>query len=73
MTNSPVDINNFDAIEISMTPCVGDLTLDGEVGPADLAALLEFWGGPSIGDLNNDAVTDGLDLAVMLSNWGPCR
>ena len=63
----------LDAIESSMTPCVGDLTLDGEVGPADLAALLEFWGGPSIGDLNNDAVTDGLDLAVMLSNWGPCR
>jgi hypothetical protein len=55
-----------------MTPCLGDLTLDGEVNQADLAALLEFWGGPSVGDLNNDAETNALDLAMLVAAWGPC-
>lgn len=62
----------MDALLTEMTPCLGDLTLDGEVNQADLAALLEFWGGPSVGDLNNDAETNALDLAMLVAAWGPC-
>ncbi len=60
------------AIDESMAPCLGDITMDGVVDAADLTGLLSFWGGPSVADLNNDAVTDGADLALMLTSWGGC-
>lgn len=53
--------------------CEGDLTLDGAVGGADLALLLERWGesgGPA--DLTGDGLVDGADLGVLLVRWGVC-
>ena len=53
---------------------VGDLTGEGVVGAADLAALLQLWGncpamGACSGDLNADGVVNGIDLALLLANW----
>jgi hypothetical protein len=51
----------------------GDFDLDGEVGSADLSALLALWGAvrPPFGDLTGDRVVDSADIAALLSNWGP--
>ncbi len=53
--------------------CVGDLTQDGFVNGADLAALLGAWGthDPNY-DLTLDGVIDGADLSVLLGGWGSC-
>lgn len=60
--------------------CAEDLTGDGDVNAADLAALLGAWGPvndcpPSVvgdADLNDDCIIDAADLAIMLGAWGPC-
>ena len=52
--------------------CTGDLNSDGEVGGADLAALLGAWGGPGA-DLDGDGTTNASDLATLLGGWGPCQ
>ena len=61
-----------DKLFASMAPCVGDVDLNGLVDGADLAALLDFWGGPSVADLNNDSITDAADLAILLDRFGVC-
>jgi hypothetical protein len=53
------------------TPCVGDLTGDGQVDGADLGTLLGGWGTPGT-DLTGDGNTDGADLGTLLGAWGPC-
>jgi hypothetical protein len=53
-------------------PCPGDLNGDGQVGAADLAALLNAWGTPGA-DLNGDGTTDSQDLAALLNGFGPCQ
>ncbi len=50
-----------------------DINLDGFVGAADLAILLNAWGPcadicPT--DFNNDGVVDAADLATLLASWG---
>jgi len=49
----------------------GDLDLDGEVGPSDLAILLSLWG--LVGDFETDLDGDGIvgpgDLSILLANW----
>ena len=59
---------------MTATPrCVGDLDHDGAVTAADLAILLNAWGGPDIdADLNGDGVVDASDIAIILNMWGPC-
>ena len=53
--------------------CSGDLSGDGVVDGADLAALLAVWGtNNAAADLNGDGTVDGADLASMLANWGDC-
>lgn len=56
--------------------CTGDLTGDGNVDGADLAALLSCWecvGAHAAGkDLDGSGVVDGGDLAIVLSAWGAC-
>ncbi len=47
-----------------------DITLDGTVDAADVAALLGNWGSSGVGDLNGDGVVDALDLGLLLNNWG---
>lgn len=56
-------------------PCPGDLNGDGEVGLADLAALLAHFGVPDgatfeDGDLDGDGDVDISDLAILLANFG---
>lgn len=50
---------------------LAELTGDGVVNSADLAALLGAWGtaGP-VADLNGDGVVNGADLALLLGDWG---
>lgn len=49
----------------------GDLDLDGEVGPSDLAVLLSLWGlgGAFVPDLDGDGLVGPGDLAILLANW----
>jgi hypothetical protein len=53
----------------------GDLTGDGQVGPADLAQLLSQWGPCSNpeacpADITGDDAVGPADLAQLLANWG---
>ncbi|MCA9291884.1 MAG: right-handed parallel beta-helix repeat-containing protein [Phycisphaerales bacterium] len=66
----PVDIGAF---EYPGDPAHSpDLNGDGDVGPADLAALLGAWGteGCVAADLNGDREVGPADLAVLLGAWG---
>lgn len=47
----------------------GDLDGDGAVSGADLAIMLQQWGGPGSGDLDGDGVVDGADLGLLLNLW----
>jgi hypothetical protein len=47
-----------------------DLDNDGDVDAADLALLLNNWGGSGVGDINGNGVVDAADLAAMLNAWG---
>lgn len=55
----------------SGTPVPGDGNLDRVVDVADIAGIVEWWGGPSVYDFDNDGLTDGKDLAVVLAGWTP--
>ena len=46
----------------------GDVTGDGLINGADIAAVLANWGGTAA-DVNHDGVTDGADILVILANW----
>ena len=56
--------------------CDADVTGNGNVDAADLAAVLSAWGGAPTGkanaDVNGDGNVDAADLAAVLSSWGPC-
>jgi hypothetical protein len=52
------------------TPVFGDLDGDQLVGAADIAIMLNQWGGPGSGDLNADGIVDAIDIATLLGNWG---
>ena len=52
----------------------GDLTGDGVVSGADLAALLAVLGSADpFADLNADGAVTGADIAILLNNWGSDR
>ncbi len=58
-------------------PCPEDLHHDWNVGPADLAQLLSWWGQSCAGpqcqaDFNCDGAVGPADLAQLLASWGPC-
>jgi hypothetical protein len=53
-------------------PCPADLDGSGAVDAADLAALLNGWGGSGAADLDGNGLVDAADLASMLNAWGPC-
>ena len=47
-----------------------DITGDGVVNGADLAALLGLWGSSNAAaDLNGDGMVDAQDLAILLAEW----
>ena len=66
----------FDDITVELVAiCDGDLDGDGDVGAADLAALLGSWGAcdeDCPADLDGDQIVGAADLAILLGNWGPC-
>jgi len=76
------DFNNIDPPDIvpgfEVSPCLGDLDLDGIVGLSDLLILLGKWGVVSgefvyePADLEPDFKIDFDDLLWLLSLWGPC-
>lgn len=56
----------------SIDRAVEDLNLDGSVGAADLASLLNSWGacsGLCPADFNGDDVVGAADLAALLNAW----
>ena len=70
-------LDNFQIETILCTsPCPADLTGNGIVDGADLAALLGAWGtrgAPGFtGDVNSDGTVDGADLSILLGAWGNC-
>ena len=46
-----------------------DINGDGIVNAADLAIVLNNWGGSGLGDVDHNGIVDGADLAVVLSAW----
>lgn len=60
----------------TQTQCPADVTGDGVVDGADIAAILNEFGSALAGftpiDINSDGVIDGADLAVLLNAFGPC-
>jgi len=55
-------------------PCPADLDGNGDVGAADLAALLGAWGATSgAADLDGNGDVGAADLAALLGAWGPCQ
>ena len=53
--------------------CPGDFNGDGEVGGADLSALLGAWGTQNAElDLSGDGIIGGADLSILLGSWGLC-
>ncbi|MCA9291456.1 MAG: S8 family serine peptidase [Phycisphaerales bacterium] len=65
-------VNALEAVLAVLPPTPGDLDGDGDVDPADLAALLSAWGAcPGCpADLDGDGTVGPADLAVLLGNWG---
>ena len=66
---------NADPSKSCDVQCLGDLNLDGMVGPPDLGMLLALWGtdGSPIGaDINGDGTVDASDLGPLLGAWGVC-
>ena len=52
-------------------PCVpADLNCSGAVDGADLASLLNNWGGTGTGDIDGNGTVNGADLAALLNSWG---
>jgi hypothetical protein len=48
---------------------------DGQVGAADLHAVLDTWGPAAPGtptDINHDGAVDVDDLLIVIEQWGPC-
>ncbi|MSR40564.1 MAG: hypothetical protein EXS10_01500 [Phycisphaerales bacterium] len=61
-----------DEVRISVVNCgiAQDLNGDGVVNAADLAILLNNWGGSGLGDLDGNGYVDAADVAALLNAWG---
>lgn len=75
-TFDPMYIRGFGIMDAlaaaSIDRAVEDLNLDGSVGAADLASLLNSWGacsGLCPADFNGDDVVGAADLAALLNAW----
>ncbi len=65
----PVQTFSQARLNLSTTPCPGDLNDDRLVDERDLGILLGAWQFDDGGDLNNDGITDQSDLGIFLANW----
>jgi hypothetical protein len=73
---------NFDAFDLNLDNVVGpldlgvlsgnpaDLTGDGVVDAADLAALIASWGQSGPADLDGSGAVGASDLAALIAAWG---
>ncbi len=76
-SNEPADIAGPFLVQGSATVCgcFADVSNDGFVDAADIAALLSAWGpAPTSGsgDVNHDGVVNAADLGALLASWGAC-
>jgi hypothetical protein len=60
---------------VSLHVCPWDLDRSGNVGTADLLALLADWGSDPGGppDFDGNGAVGTADLLILLANWGACR
>ena len=68
-----VDLGVYEFGDTGPQPCFADIDGDGEVGLADLAALLANYGlsgGVCVGDLDCDGDVDLSDLSALLAAYG---
>ncbi len=62
-----------DFVRVLVTACPTrpeDLDGNGEVNAADLAVILNNWGGSGAGDLDGDGTVGAADLSAVLNAWG---
>lgn len=62
-----------DFVRVLVTACPSrpeDLDGNGEVNAADLAIILNNWGGSGAGDLDGDGSVGAADLSAVLNAWG---
>ena len=62
-----------DFVRVLVTACPTrpeDLDGNGEVNAADLAVILNNWGGSGAGDLDGDGSVGAADLSAVLNAWG---
>ena len=77
-TIRPAPTGNDDrafTVRLDFPACAGDLDDSGDLGTADLLALLAAWGpqaSPNAADLDGDGVVALPDLLLLLAAWGPC-
>lgn len=61
-------------IDLTTSPCPGDLNSDGIVNIFDLILLLQNWGqtppANERADMNGDGTVNVFDLILLLQNWG---
>ena len=65
----------FDFVFEVELPCPADLDDSGDVGFADVLAILAAWGpceGECAEDLDGSGSVDFGDILVVLAAWGPC-
>jgi len=66
----PNDFMLDDLTLVDVTPCLADLTGDGEVDFLDVSAFLSAYDdSDSLADLNNDGEYDFLDISVFLDSY----
>ena len=61
-----------DDVRVAISGCLavtGDLNADGVVDAADLAIMLNNWGGSGATDLDGNGITDAADIAALLNAW----
>ena len=72
----PISVRQQIVLSPQPGACPQDLTGDGTVNGADLAALFNAWGacggGACAPDFDASGSIDGDDLALLLSAWGDC-
>ena len=65
------------AYEFQGTPCLADITGDGQVNDADLLSIIGLWGScipgqPCNADVTLDGIVTTCDLLLIINAWGVC-
>ncbi len=67
-------IDNFQLEKIICDEsCYGDVTGDGDVGVADILAIIAAWGSDdAAADVDKNGIVAVGDVLAVISGWGPC-